>query len=82
MDFQIAGLSIQWKVFNIQRARRSAPATELPSAHVAPPASSVVHAAEPAAALVEPGASTGAHAVEPAAAPATPGASTKASPLT
>ena len=61
-----------------QRARRSASATELPSAHVAPPASSVVHAAEPAAALVAPGASTGAHAVEPAAAPATPGASTKA----
>ena len=61
-----------------QRARRSASATELPSTHVAPPASSVVHAAEPAAALVAPGASTGAHAVEPAAAPATPGASTKA----
>ena len=61
-----------------QRARSSASATELPSAHVAPLASSVVHAAEPAAALVAPGASTGAHAVEPAAAPATPGASTKA----
>ena len=52
--------------------------TELPSTHVAPPASSVLHAAEPAAALVVPVASTGAHAVEPAAAPATPGASTKA----
>ena len=52
--------------------------TELPSTHVAPPASSVLHAAELAAALVVPVASTGAHAVEPAAAPATPGASTKA----
>ena len=61
-----------------QRARSSASATELPSTHVAPPASSVLHAAELAAALVVPVASTGAHAVEPAAAPATPGASTKA----
>ena len=42
--------------------------------HVAPPASSVVHAAEPAAAPATPGASTKAPAVETAAVPVAPGA--------
>ena len=58
-----------------QRARRSASATELPSTHVAPLASSVVHAAEPAAAPATPGASTKALAAETAAVSVAPGAS-------